>query len=545
MAGLQFNWAAQWFENLMASGQLTDGEKGKLKALMVLMAETVWDDDFAPLQGGHSVGLGTPNMSVMHANTRNAFATLLAEHPMMRERVRHVADRASRAVRDQINESGAHMACPHYVGASIGPTLKTLLRLQRSGVADLFKDEPRMPLFAEFYMQMLTPPDPRFLGDRKIVSIGDSYIESSPFYGELATGFRPSDPRLAARLMGAWAASGKPHSSFWGPTILRIDEEALTAELRLKSAHFADHLSVLRSRAETPDETAIWFVNGEFYSDHRHADHGSLVIWALGAPLSLHWSPIYSPRVARGYYKATVQPESSLGHAWDLDGPPLEDPQGQFGVWAGSSKHEAFVDRLQATMSRAHFAWKDLGWTREVRLIHADPKLPIVTIRDAFDGPAEKAAEPKVFTLPLMAEGAIETPSGMVTPRPRVHPQAPAAKGPAELASAGEVIPLPAGVSRFGFTGQHGIDFDVYTVSDQPQQALVGQWTTKSQRDHGEIFDEAQHILRVRSGGPFRVVIVPWRKGKRPLDLSVTREGSDIVVTANGKKTVIAEKFQE
>ena len=53
-------------------------------------------------------------------------------------------------------------------------------------------------------------------------------------------------------------------------------------------------------RVRHAEETAVYFVNGETLSDHRHNDNGEVVIYALGAPLSVDWGPIYYPRVGRG-----------------------------------------------------------------------------------------------------------------------------------------------------------------------------------------------------------------------------------------------------
>ena len=125
-----------------------------------------------------------------------------------------------------LNESGAPISSTHYIAASVFPVVNTLLQLQRLGGPDPFATEPRLARFAEFYLSLLTPPEERFGGARKVVSIGNSSTEQSALYGVLATAFRASNPTLSARLMGAWQAQGKPHDSFLGSTLLLIDENA-------------------------------------------------------------------------------------------------------------------------------------------------------------------------------------------------------------------------------------------------------------------------------------------------------------------------------
>ena len=73
--------------------------------------------------------------------------------------------------------------------------------------------------------------------------------------------------------------------------------------------------------------------------------------------------------------------------------------------------------------------------------------VPIIAIQDSFSG--HDAAGAKVFTLNLMAEGAVETPAGRLIPTPRLL-----GTGIEERASAGRVVELKPGVNRLGFTGQ-------------------------------------------------------------------------------------------
>ena len=185
------------------------------------------------------------------------------------------------------------MGCPHYVGASFAPTLNTLMQLKQRGFQDRFSTEPRLARFAEFYMHLMTPPEPRVGGKRVLLALGDGSIEPSEIFGMLGTAFRDADPKLSSRLMGAWHANGKPHSGFFGTTLLKIDEGLPRSDPALGDAEFPGYFSVLRHGWGTPNETAVWFVNGDHYQDHRHNDHGSIAIYALGQPLSVNWSSLY------------------------------------------------------------------------------------------------------------------------------------------------------------------------------------------------------------------------------------------------------------
>jgi len=271
---------------------------------------------------------------------------------------------------------------------------------QDAGKVNPFEIEPRLSKFAEFYMNFLTPPEPRFEGKRKYISVGDSSAESSEMYGQLATGFRDSDPELSARLMGAWIASGRKHSGFFGTTLLMIDDEAPAKDPMLGNGTFPGWYSVLRNDWGTENETALWMVNGDFYRDHRHNDHGSMVIYALGAPISVDWGSIYYPHVPGGFMHSIVLPEENMDHSWDKDSPPLNAGHN---VWS-NSRQEGFLSFNTCAHAAGSFqSGSRLSWRRILTSIHPNPSYPIIVIQDDFDG--EDAAISKISTLNLMAEG--------------------------------------------------------------------------------------------------------------------------------------------
>ena len=89
---------------------------------------------------------------------------------------------------------------------------------------------------------------------------------------------------------------------------------------------------------------------------------------------------------------------------------------------------------------------------------------------------------------------------------------------------------LKAGVTRFGFSGRYGVDWDVYSVAAQPQQALIGNWEVTPWGGYITDKDESQHILRVHGTGAFTTLVLPWRKGEKPTGLTVTQDGDAILV---------------
>lgn len=174
--------------------------------------------------------------------------------------------------------------------------------------------------FAEFYLNLLTPPEVRFpCRGRRFIALGDGSTEPSHLYGQLGTAFRDADPVLSRRLMGRVARQRPDAVRLFGSSAMAIDERLPSEDPALGSATFPGYYTVLRSGYGTPWESAAWIVNGDFYSDHRHSDAGSVVLYALGAPLCVNWSAMYSPHTPGAYYHSSVIPESKIGVAWNSD----------------------------------------------------------------------------------------------------------------------------------------------------------------------------------------------------------------------------------
>ncbi len=523
-----------WIDQLLGDPRLTADERARLKAVAVMFANVVWDDDHAPISStDHGLNLGTENMPIQQWGYRRFYALLLARHPTMAERAKQVEGQLRATVEDVIHDSGAEIGCTHYIGALFVPTLNTLLQVKQLGKTDPFKEWPKLAKFAEFYLNLQTPPEPRMGGKPALVPFGDSGLETSETFGLLGTGFRDADPASSRRLMGAWMAGGKQHSFFFGTTTVMIDDTLPAASARLADATFPGYYTVLRHGWNMSDETALFFVNGDFYRDHRHNDHGSIVLYALGKPISVDWSAIYTPQSPGGYMHSMVIPEAAIGHAWDKDGALLTGNQ----VWHDSTQEafQAFPDRAYV---RARFRADKLDWTRAVTVVRATPSQPIILIRDTFTG--ENAAVPKVASLNLMAVGSAATPAGPIEPPQRTHPVADRKEDPAMLPSATKPIDLPAGTAEFGFTGRYDVDFAVYSLGSQPRRALLGNWADTAWGGGVTEREERQHILRIRGNGPFTTVIVPWRRDAKPQRLNVAADGDTVVVTTSARTTRIA-----
>ena len=550
--GLRMNESAVFIDAILADPTVTANDKKTMKGVASLFGNILWDDDFVPLFVEHGLNLGTANMPIQQTGYRDFYTLFLRTHPFMTDKISGVASRTSGRIGNIINSYGAEIGSTHYISASVTAMLNSAQQIQRTGI-DLFATEPRLAKFAEFYMNFATPPEPRFNNLRKLPAIGDGSTESDGgILGQLATAFRVSDTTFSKRLMWVWEAMGKAHQGFFGTTIVKINEALSKEDPRLGDATFPGWYSVLRNGWETLYETAIWIVNGDYYSDHRHSDQGNVVMYALGAPLSIDWGSFYTPHVYGSYMHSVVVPESRIGHSWNQNGSEFIS-----GGISTKSKQESFSSFGQSSFSSSSF---DLGnsssWTRNVASIHPNDALPVVLIRDTFSG--SNANTSKISTLNLMADGAVQTPGGPVTPTKnsyytRITPNK------SEKPSSGSVFNVPAGLQKFSFVGQtwnkhptKGIDWDLYTLSNENQQAFIGNWghdwhgsseMSQFQTANGRGFEERQHILRIKGNGPFQTIILPYRKGEKPSDLSVTQNGNDVVISHGSEVTRVNPSF--
>ncbi len=505
----------------------------RLERIATLYGTLLWDNDHTPLHDGHGLNLGTPNMPVMQASFRQTYAIWLHRHPVFGPRAAQARSEVMGLIPAVLNEHGASIGSSGYILASLVPILNVLQQLQLAGGPDPFVVEPRLARAAEYDLHLLTPREARFGGRRKTVSFGDGNTMSTELSGQLGTALRRSNVALSERSMSGWRQAGAAHSFFYGSSVLKIDDQLPGREPNLGDANFPGVLTVLRNGWNSPGETAAWLLNGTWYRDHYHCDLGALMLYALGAPLSLHFGSGYDPRMPGAWMQNVVVPESALGQPWTSTEVSTESCFGnREQQTVGASGLSQGTDW---SMAYGRFEGGGLDWRRRLVSYRFASAPTVIRIRDDFGG----AAAARIASFALMAQGAVDTPSGAQTP-PR---------GSANRPSVGPTMTLASGMTRLRFQGQWGIDFDVYIDgTDTATQAYIGEWGHQSapnrernefQAANGRPFEERQYILRLRASGPFDVVIVPYRSGERPSDLSVTRSGSNLQLTRNGVTTTL------
>jgi len=178
-----------------------------------------------------------------------------------------------------------------------------------------------------------------------------------------------------------------------------------------------------------------------------------------------------------------------------------------------------------------------------VASIHPDPSCPLLLIRDTLEG--NRAAEPVVFNMHLVAEGPVETCAGAVTPGEAFWDVND--KNKQKPPAGGNAYTMQIGLNKFAFKGQQfgkagetpTIDFDLYSLSEEAREFCLGSWGHNVSNGahvdnifrlvNGRPYELRQHILHIKGTGGFTTLIVPRRKGTQAPD--VKQEGDTLRVS--------------
>ena len=256
---------------------------------------------------GMGFHLNNPNMSVMAVEARVKSSLLVKDHPLFKPwgvwSLNFLKDYNRRFTR----ESGALYENPHY---SLGVTLDWQAQankiLMDAGIGDAF-DAPQMPKAMRFMMNWLTPPDPRFLGYRMVLPIGNCSYQSIPptMATQFVSYYKDRNPELAGQFQ--WCAN---------QTLPPKEKLALTTDIvpSLGSAYFRDYGVFFRHGFGTPYETLFFLLAGNCDGHCEwEQDQMSYTMYAKGQPINLHFGNGYFPMFCRPWLRNRV----SIDHMYE------------------------------------------------------------------------------------------------------------------------------------------------------------------------------------------------------------------------------------
>jgi hypothetical protein len=482
-------------------------------------------------------------------NARTFFALLLANDPEFKERAKNAAATINKDINEAIYENGASIGSPHYTQPSIEPILFSMLQLKQSGVADLFKTNLRIKKFARFYAALATPPSCRFAGNRKLISFGDGWEESTATFALLATGLQDVDPELSKQLLSLYY-NGAARGSDAGPVVLAADlSQTPEKKFAGTTCNYSGYMSHFRTGINTSNETAVWVLNGDRLYDHRMDDAGEAAIYALQAPLSVAWSCFYYPHATDARIKSVVVPEQ-LFPQWKTAGQPIAERSLTNRTWPASSLQQ-FANLGYSSSTVVQMKRENQEWYRQVSMIAPYSDAPVIVMYDSIKG-----GGPSIWSMNMMSDGAVTTDAGAVTPVKKMHNNT----DRKELPEATVVKTVSAGLHRFSFTGQAwpahpsgGINWHLYSLNSEPIQFTLSDWSNAVEKDaevneflktNGRKYTEEQQIIRLKSSHPFFCVILPYKKGTDPYNGRVKQlSGNEMAIDMQGDNLIVSPAY--
>jgi hypothetical protein len=529
--GLQSSPQTVVLNAVLTNANATAAQKTLAKAELALFGSIFWDNDWFPIdnKSGSGVGLANQIEQYLQYRTQSVFAD--PSQPFLSAQMATAVSYATNDFGDYFSATGAVAGSTHYQSAFFEPMILNYMNSGSQG--QLSMADPKWAAYANWELSIQTPPEPRFGNVRKGYSNGDGNTEADVRTGMLGTAMYAANPALAGNLMWAWqqsnAAGQLTEDSQFVTTVAAIDPSIPAVAPQLASTNIPGYHSVERHNFGTPQETALWFINGGFYSTggHRHYDDGQVSIYALSAPLSIDWNAnLYYPQTPGRFMHNSIVYDTELSHAWNTDNALLTDVMRLM----GNPTNTEFESFGASTQAAATFTSGDgTVWTRNVRTMAFDAAYPIIYVTDSFAGPSAGAG--KTVTWNMMATGPVSTPGGAVTPVTRFSAGCQSVAG--ALPSNGNVLGLNSGLNQFTFTGaawaKHpagGINWDLFTLAnDATGQFFIGNWghgcnpvgeAGEYQKANNAAFAETQHILRLHDNGPITTMIMPWAKNAKP-----------------------------
>jgi hypothetical protein len=332
---------------------LTAAERKELRRLCAFLACDMHTTDRFPW--GTGFHLNNPNMSMMAMEARIKSALLVKDHPMFKS----WGDWTSTFIRDYnrrfIKPSGATYENPHYtLGVTYADILEVNRHLMDAGIGDAL-NEPLFDQSARFMMNWLTPPDPRFLGNRVILPLGNcSYQSVPPAMGKsIVEYYQKRDPELAGQLQ--WFANQTLPTN----QQVRVVQDKVP---ELKSVYYSDYGVYFRHGFGTPYETLFLLFAGTCDGHYEwESDQMTYTYYAKGQPINLHFGNGYMPMFCRPWLRNRM----SIDHKFEISERNVTRVEAvAFSPETEYARAMRQVDQIRALNGEFPFL-KDGRWTEE------------------------------------------------------------------------------------------------------------------------------------------------------------------------------------
>lgn len=479
-----------------AASELTADDRREMRRLLAFFAYDMHSLRRFPY--GTGFHHNNPNMTIMAVDARMKALSLVEGHPMAPQWGAESVNLARAFIRRYTRDSGAPFENPHYIfGVTLGQLSSANEIMLEQGVGDAFDNELFRRML-HFLPHWLSPPDPRFLGHRLVLPLGNgSYQSVAPDIGaRLVRYLAPRHPDLAGEMQ-------------WLVNQTLPDEEHLTfVDDRvpvLESRHFEDYGVSFRHGFGTPYETLFHMLAGNCFGHYEiETDQMAYTLYAKGQPIHLHFGNGYFPMFVRPWLRNRV----SIDHKWEI--PERHEPRVEAVALGDSVDYVHAMKPIDQIQGRTEYPpergqpdehalnpqpVEDIPlteWRRQVAFLKdPDPRGPnYFVLRDSFTGTPTRPTDLSLWFLSndMLREG-----------------------------------------DRFHFAGQCDVDMDVFVAEPVNAEIETGEYGHVQQPYGRRVgFDpnyhpdgklgETQQLLRLKqpAGKGYLVVLYPRLKENDP-----------------------------
>ena len=320
---------------ILGSGQFTAQERLALLRKMLFLAETVMSEDTWPrYESGLALSMRNFNTHVIFG--RAVLAGRAEGHPRQKQWFAAIRDQIDWVLENEIDDAGAGNEALTYQIIDFGYFLQCAL-IMGTDQARPFLEKPRFRKALEYWIDTLTPPDPRNRNKRMYPPLGHTASGSSggfsqsAFLALAAKVYRPIDREFSLRCMRAWRACGSciinwrdagAHGcTVWAQPLCFIDRELLDDDLEVEVADSrmcGKTGAMLRHRHGDGKRTEgfLMFKTGN-NRGHFDGDEGSFIWYAYGTPMLIDYMTGYSPMMDQPWMNNRI----SIDHRQDRRNP--------------------------------------------------------------------------------------------------------------------------------------------------------------------------------------------------------------------------------
>jgi len=539
--------------------ECTPEQATRMRRYVAAIAYNCLSPDYVPpREAGYA--WGTANM-MESLRLRGALLNvcLLPNHPQGKTWRSSLAKFLIANTQAKINPAGATLEIGGYGVMGIEFATIPFVALSRTDTQlDMAPVLKRLRAAAHNRLSYLAPYDVRG-GFRAPSTIGDSPYVPEYSLPMLAAALRQADPALTRQLIWGIREGGLKMNG-WASALpgLLIDPDEPADVPKLHSEFFEGSGMIMRNGFPSREETYLHLNAGAFAIGHGHNDRGGFLMYAQGAPLMVDWGSQYVPHMAAAWlhngmitfnHDETVRPcpgrgqegcyYTGGGKVWTehtvepftcLE--PAVDPQAE-NMDEGYGKATAFVSLPAA----------DFGvFTRKFSYLSRVPYM-LQDVHQQFmsAGPAEGVWLKEPFTWTRRA----------------AFVKSPTLRGPNylvlrdDLAGDTELTPalnfwcladrLDVDGQRATYTGQYGVDLEVYVAEPATFAPVTHRAGHTSGRDFGPYYEktfgkpfkEEQILLRIpqRPGGGYFTALVPRKAEAAAPTFATVLAGQGLQVT--------------